>query len=418
MISEFPNIENSSCMKLKNTMKSTAAMVRICLIVIIITFIHLQGTAQQKAFTVNNYNNPLKNYSLAGNKETHPFFVDIDGDGDLDCFNGEYANGHLAKVHYYRNDGTNKVPSFKQITDGGNPLSKVVSNSLSIPYFIDIDGDGDYDCFVGEGNTGAISFYENIGTSKNPEFVKQSAAFNPLSMVKFSASGIANPTFADVDGDGDADCLVTDEEGNENYYKNVGTMTKPQFIHVTGSDDPFNSLTSKGIYNPSFYDWNHDGLPDLFINTTYYQNVGIPGKPAFMENGADQPIFQNKSSDQTYTPLRWVDIKNDGSVQIFQGNEKGKIVYQTISSVNEDAVAVSTSVRVFPNPSKEEFVVNIPTSNAQSVVRVSDLQGKIVISFIANSNSVKVGKGLAPGAYFVQVLQNNKSVFSQKVIKE
>jgi hypothetical protein len=288
---------------------------------------------------------------------------------------------------------------------------------MSIPYFIDIDGDGDYDCFVGEGNTGAISYYKNVGTAKSPEFVKQSAAFNPLSMVKFSASGIANPTFADVDGDGKVDCLVTDEDGNESYYKNVGTITKPQFVHVTGSDDPFSSLTTKGIYNPSFYDWNHDGLPDLFINTTYYQNVGIPGKPAFVQNDMDKPSFENKSSGQAYTPLRWVDIKNDGMVEVFQGNAQGKIVYQTVS-VNADAVAGTSSIRVFPNPSKEEFVVNIPTANSQSIVRVSDLQGKIVTSFVTNSSAVKVGKGLVPGPYFVQVLQNNKSVFSQKVIKE
>ena len=41
-------------------------------------------------------------------------------------------------------------------------------------------------------------------------------------MVKFLASGVANPAFADVDGDGDYDCLVVDEDGNENYFKNTG----------------------------------------------------------------------------------------------------------------------------------------------------------------------------------------------------
>src|SRR5215831_17299450 len=289
------NYENASSMSQfikPKIMRSVTS--KICAASIL--FFSLSASAQKNNFIVDHNNNPLKNFAVASNKESHPFFVDIDGDGDLDCFSGEYANGHLATLYYYRNDGTNKIPSFKQITGAGNPLSKVASNVLSIPYFIDIDGDGDYDCFVGEGNTGAISYYKNVGNANHAEFIKQSAAFNPLSMVKFSASGIASPAFADVDGDGDADCLVTDEDGNENYYQNTGTITKPKFVHVTGSDDPFNSLTSKGIYNPSFYDWNHDGLPDLFINTTYYQNVGVPGKPAFAETGNDKPFFQNKSS--------------------------------------------------------------------------------------------------------------------------
>src|SRR5215471_2186629 len=153
MRSVIPNSEKYCFMKPKNTMKITGCIIRISIIAIVVVFTSLKVSAQQKAFAINNHDNPLKNYSLATNKESHPFFIDIDGDGDLDCFNGEYANGHLATLYYYRNDGTNKIPSFKQITGAGNPLSKVASNVLSIPYFIDIDGDGDYDCFVGEGNT-------------------------------------------------------------------------------------------------------------------------------------------------------------------------------------------------------------------------------------------------------------------------
>src|SRR5690349_11904584 len=157
---------------------------KICAVSILI--FSLDASAQKNNFVVD-HSNPLKNFAVASNKESHPFFIDIDGDGDLDCFSGEYTNG-TARMYFYRNEGSNKNPVFKQINNSGNPLNRVATNSLSIPYFIDIDGDGDYDCFIGEGTTGAIVFYKNIGTAKNPQFEKQSAANNPLSMVKFLTS--------------------------------------------------------------------------------------------------------------------------------------------------------------------------------------------------------------------------------------
>ncbi len=381
-----------------------------------------QASAQKNNFSIDRRNNPLKDFSVTINKESHPFFVDIDGDGDYDCFSGEYTNGKLPKIYYYHNEGTNKNPFFKQVTGADNPLNKVAANTLTLPYFIDIDADGDYDCFIGEGSTGAILYYKNVGTATEPVFQKQSAANNPLSMVKFLASGIANPAFADLDGDGDYDCLVVDEDGNENYFKNTGTSKEPAFVHVANSEDPFSALTSsyKGTYSPSFYDWNKDGLTDLFVNTTYYKNVGTVGRPEFVVSSESQPFFQNKpKAEFTFTPLRWVDINKDGAVDVFQGNSNGSFVYQTLSSSSNAIVASPISkVQVLPNPSKEEFIVNLRTANAATIVRVTDEQGKIITTQFVSGNSLEFGKEFKPGVYFMQVMQNNNVVYAQKLVKE
>src|SRR6266542_147327 len=298
-----------------------------------------QASAQKNNFSIDRRNNPLKDFSVTINKESHPFFVDIDGDGDYDCFSGEYTNGKLPKIYYYHNEGTNKNPFFKQVPGADNPLNKVAANTLTLPYFIDIDADGDYDCFIGEGSTGAILYYKNVGTATEPVFQKQSAANNPLSMVKFLASGIANPAFADLDGDGDYDCLVVDEDGNENFFKN-----KPK-------------------------------------------------------------------AEFTFTPLRWVDINKDGAVDVFQGNSNGSFVYQTLSSSSNAIVASPISkVQVLPNPSKEEFIVNLRTANAATIVRVTDEQGKIITTQFVSGNSLKFGKEFKPSVYFMQVMQNNNVV--------
>ena len=408
--------QNNTCQSLKHI------PAKICTVALFIIAFCLKISAQQKTFLVNNNENPLKNFSIPLNTESHPFFIDIDHDGDLDCFSGEYTNGKPSKIYFYRNEGNTKTPLFKQVTGVNNPLNKVGANTLSLPYFVDIDADGDYDCFIGEGTTGAIIYYKNTGTATHPQFQKQSAAHNPLSMVKFLTSGVANPAFADVDGDGDYDCLVVDEDGNENYFKNTGTAKNPVFVHATNSEDPFKSLVStKGLYNVSFEDWNDDGLIDLFSNTTYYKNIGTKGRPAFALSSDNKPIFQNDQEDQfTYTPLRWVDLHNDGNIEVFRGSADGSFIYQTLSSKDE-AVAQNTGhlATVFPNPAREAFVLIIPgTINAGTAIRVSDVQGKLLITQSLNSNSFKFGKELRPGAYFVQVLQNNKVVYTKKVIKE
>ncbi|TKK67992.1 T9SS type A sorting domain-containing protein [Ilyomonas limi] len=379
-------------------------------------------TAQQKkTFFVNEQANPLKSYAVPSNRESHPFFIDIDGDGDLDCFSGEYTNSQVSKIYYYRNDGTNRKPVFKPVSGQFNPLSKVEANTLSIPYFVDIDGDGDYDCFIGEGTTGAVMYYKNTGSATHPNFQKQSAAFNPLSMVKFSTSDVANPAFADIDADGDYDCLIADEAGYLNYFKNTGTVDKPVFEHMEDRDNPFESLSSQGgIYNVSFEDWNKDGLIDLFINTAYYRNIGTKVRPQFSSGSDDKPVFQDVSAYKyTYNPLRWVDLNDDGVKEVVQGSAKGGFVYQTFTANKGKVahIASNVAVHVSPNPSSNEFTLSISPA-APSIIRVIDVQGKLLSTQITGSSTVKFGTELKPGVYILQIMQNNEVIYNQKIIKE
>jgi hypothetical protein len=401
--------------------KYTSIIFYKALLTLIIIFSVAAVSAQQQSFVING-NNPLKNLLNAVTGETHPAFVDIDGDNDLDCFVGEYANGKLSKIYFYRNEGNAQNPVFKNLTGKANPLSNAVANTLSIPEFVDIDGDGDYDCFISDGRTGALIFFENTGTKTQPQFEKQSAAFNPLSMVKFSASGIANTAFADVDGDGDYDCLITDQDGAINYFLNEGTAASPAFKNITDGNNPFSFLSGQAVYNVSLQDWNKDGLADLFIGTQYFQNTGTNGIPKFSSNKYNQPVFENSTSAKyTYTPLKWVDLRNDGNVEVFQGTS-GSVVYQTLAADKSSAMRAATplvSFTVFPNPSSEEFVLNTTkTGEGPSVLRITDAQGRVIATRTINDNTTRFGKELKPGLYVIQVLQKNKTIYNQKLIKE
>ena len=400
---------------------------------------------QQALFHFSPQLNPLAHFRVATASESHPFFVDIDGDGDLDCFAGEYPNrgDQFSRVYFYRNEGSVTHPLFKAVSGAANPLSEVVTNTLSIPYFIDIDADGDYDCFIGEGTTGALLFYLNTGTPTHPFFEKQSAAFNPLSMVALSSSGAAaNPAFADLDGDGDYDCVVADGSPTLRYYRNAGTPAHPRFEHVSnqGSDNPFAAVARSaaaaggGIYSLSFEDWDHDGLPDLFIaGGVYYHNEGSRQRAQFRPAGQQQdtaPLLQQQQQEDgtaaathRYTPLRWVDLNGDGTPEVMQGTAQGGFSYQTLTGAVPKGVQPNTiAVWVAPNPSGSSFTIHLPTTaegaGTATTVRILDVQGKVLTSQTTTATTLRTGAALHPGIYLLQILQHNTLLYQQKLVKE
>ena len=79
--------------------------------------------------------------SGVGSISSIPTFVDIDGDGDLDAFVGEFDGN----INYFENTSTDSsIPAFSLVsTDGAFGLLDV--GYRSIPTFVDIDGDGDLD---------------------------------------------------------------------------------------------------------------------------------------------------------------------------------------------------------------------------------------------------------------------------------
>jgi hypothetical protein len=202
-----------------------------------------------------------------------PTLGDIDGDGDYDMLVG-ISDG---TVKYYKNIGTPKNPSWQYVYAGDAGISWIPDvGDYARPELVDIDNDGRLDLSVAD-NNGDLWLRKNKGhyTTKedkadNPTWVYDNALFTI-----YNSYGYGVPAFGDIDGDGDLDLAAGSTYGQVHYYRNDGGSVSPSYTFVTNWMD-----VGLGYYSgPAFADIDGDGDLDLAVGNQdgfiyYYKNTG------------------------------------------------------------------------------------------------------------------------------------------------
>ncbi|MCF2146426.1 FG-GAP-like repeat-containing protein [Desmonostoc muscorum LEGE 12446] len=263
-----------------------------------------------------------------------PTFADIDGDGDLDAFVGNYDGNTL----FYRNTGTAAAATFTLETT--NPFGLTDVGYLAAPTFADIDNDGDLDAFVGndDGNT---LFYRNTGTAAVPTFTLE--ATNPFGLT--NVGNYAVPTLADIDNDGDLDAFVGNSSGNTLFYRNTGTAAAATF--TLEATNPF-GLTDVGLSAaPTFADIDNDGDLDAFVgnndgDTLFYRNTGTAAAATFTLEATNPFGLTNVGFSAKPT---FADIDADGDLDAFVGNGDGNTLFFENTSATTTTPTVSITAQ-------------------------------------------------------------------------
>ncbi len=259
-------------------------------------------------------------------RESKPAAVDIDKDGDFDIFIGAQDG----RVLFYRNQGSYDRPNFILVSGKENPLDGFDVGESAAPTFVDIDGDGDFDAFIGEWG-GGIKYYQNDGDANRAQFTEYDERdfSNPFRSIDVGRYSI--PSFVDIDGDKDLDAFIGNWDDKLEFYRNTGTRYKAVYDHVKDINNPFNDLNLGDGLAPVFADIDKDGDQDVLLGmwngrVKYFRNIGSAYEPEFRPAaGAANPLFRVKLQ-RAVSPVL-VDIDLDGDLDAFVGEDSGMIHY-------------------------------------------------------------------------------------------
>ncbi len=244
-----------------------------------------------------------------------PALADVDGDGDLDALVGN-SDGEMA---FFRNTGSASAPAFD--SPSLQPFGLHLVGYGANPHFVDIDGDGDLDAFVGS-TYGDSYLFTNTGSATSPAFLD--AGLNPFGLANVGT--YSSPTFGDLDGDGDLEALIGNAAGDTVLFTNTGSATSPAF--ATGVTNAFGSANVGSYATPTLVDLDGDGDLDAAIwngagDLLFFENTGSAASAAFA-SPTTNPFGLGDAGSFGVGDL--ADIDGDGDLDAFVGNAAGDVL--------------------------------------------------------------------------------------------
>ncbi len=247
------------------------------------------------------------------------------------------------------------------------------SGALSRPVAVDWNGDGKLDLIVGN-SAGYIQYFENLGTKTTPAFVDRGNLKAAGKTIRHMAGpngsiqgpaeakwGYTNPSVADWDLDGKPDILVNDITGAIVWYRNIGTLQKPELAAAQPIEVEWTGPAPKPEWNwretdgkhlvtqwrttPKIVDWDRDGLPDLVMlnhqgylalfqrTRRYGKLLLLPPERIFVEPGGRfLNLADGRAGRSGRRKVEIADWDGDGDLDLISDSDDGPVWYENIGS--------------------------------------------------------------------------------------
>ncbi len=342
-----------------------------------------------------------------------PALTDVDGDGDLDivtfaitgtfieyhqnqsmelygtcdslkfemknrCW-GYAAESPLSNVFTLHDTCFGNVPNPELTQYNNGEVRGAERHSGACELCLDLDGDTDKDIVVGGIAYNNLTKLTNGGTIHSANMIATDVAFpsNDTNTAVVDLTIFPCAYYADVNDDGVKDLIVSPNAPNasENfnslvYYKNAGTNSAPIFQYQQSNLLQDNMIeVGEGAY-PVFFDYDNDGLKDLFIGDFgYFSTTGFKHKIAQFKNTGTATLPKFELITRDYAGLSSLGISNmvpafgdmdgDGDADMMIGAYDGKLHYFE---------------NIAPAGATADFVLSVPnfTNANHKVIDVGD----------------------------------------------
>lgn len=372
------------------------------------------GTASIPNFTFIK-NNLIQDQMLDFGEGAFPVLFDYNNDGLMDIVVANHGywqdiSTYQPRLALLENIGSATNPAFKLITRDYAGLSNYPLPYGCIPTFGDMDGDGDKDMIIGDNNGNIHLFTNTAAAGSPPVFVLTSPLFQGINV-----NGAAAPVLVDIDRDGDLDLLIGNFTGKISYFRNNGGSFALQTDYL-GGINVSGAFTTYGSSVPFVYERN--GMYEMLVGSQFgyiHRYTNIDGHLGINFTLADT-AFGSALSGQRLAPAMH-DFNGDGWLDMVVGNYAGGLnLYVGIDpatiSIHEDS---EERIMVYPNPAKDWLQVKGLTQTTAHYT-VLDLSGRVIQSGEVEQGKIQLSS-ISAGIYLLIIQEKGNSSHHRIVLE-